>query len=157
MKNTKQIIILLLISLTLVACRYDEGPMISFRTVKSRVAQDFQLVEFTENNINMTQEFADSVGKVWKFLSVIRSQNLITYTSSNLPFYGYYEISTNKKNITIYFLGSYNQGHYVGIPPLKEVDVVTTWEIERLTKEEMWLSCTYYNSDYYLKLKANEN
>ncbi len=152
MKNTKQIFILFFISIVLVSCKYDEGPMISFRTVKSRVAQDFQLVEFTKNNVNMTQEFADSVGEDWSFLKAVKDQNLITYTSSNLPFYGYYEISTNKKKITLYFLGYYNQGHYIGIPPLKE-DVVTTWEIERLTKDDFWLSTTYDNADYYLKLK----
>jgi hypothetical protein len=129
--------------------------------VESRVAQDFDLVEFTKDGVDMTQELADSVGKEWDFLSEEEAynyvNNLMLYpTDSIVPYRGNYYISDNKKNIEMYLWPSsiypYN---YIGIEPFKG-DVRTTWKIERLTKNDMWLSCTYNNADYYLKLEVNE-
>ncbi len=157
MKNKIQIFILLLIIVTVASCRYDEGPMLSFRTVESRVQKDFTLVEFTKDGIDMTQELADSVGKEWSFLTAIKDLNLITLTSSYLPFYGYYEISRDKKNIEINIYSTLNYNiDYIGMDPFEKYNILT-WRIERLTKEDMWLSCTYNNSDYYLKFKTNED
>jgi hypothetical protein len=158
MKNKTQILILLLVIVSLAACRYDEGPMISFRTMESRVAQDFELVEFTKNDDDITQELADSCGELWYFKTSHESggkSNLqlecSTTTSTNI---GQYEILSSKKNINIYIF--YGTISYIGIEPFKK-NVETTWKIERLTKKDFWLSCTYNNADYYLKLKANEN
>ena len=152
MKNKIQVFILLLIIVTFASCRYDEGPMLSFRTVENRVAQKFNLIEFTKNNIDVTQELADSCGESWSFLTSHESggkSNLVLHTTTSTNI-GQYEILSGKKNINIYiFYGTIN---YVGIEPFKK-DVSTTWQIERLTKDEMWLSCTYNNSDYYLKFK----
>ena len=49
----------------------------------------------------------------------------------------------------------YYNYYYIGIEPFKG-DVYTSWKIERLTIEEMWLSCTYNNSDYYIKFEEDE-
>jgi hypothetical protein len=159
MKNTKQIIVLLFISLTFAACRYDEGPMISLRSVETRATNHYILDEFTKNGVDMTQELADSVGKEWQFLTKEEAwgyvNNLMVYpTDSIVPYKANYYISRDNKEIEILFWASsvYPYYYYIGIEPFKG-DVYTTWKIERLTKDEMWLSCTYNNADYYLKLK----
>jgi len=153
MKNKTKIFALLLIVVTLAACnKYEEGPMISLRKVETRVAQDFELVEFTKDGVDMTQELADSVGKEWNFLTAIQDQNLITLTSSYLSYYGSFSITTDKKNIEMYIYSTGNINvDYIGMDPFGKYNILT-WKIERLTKDEMWLSCTYNNSDYYLKL-----
>jgi hypothetical protein len=158
MKKTKQIILLLLISLTLAACRYDEGPIISFRTVDNRVAQKFNLIEFTKDNVDMTQELKDSVGNKWSFLTYQQAgvHNLFVFLPySTVPNPGDYHISSNKKNLEV-VIKPYSSVQYNGIEPFKPY-ITTIWKIERLTMEEMWLSSTYNNADYYLKLVANEN
>jgi hypothetical protein len=158
MKNTKQIIVLLLISLTFAACRYDEGPMISLRSVETRVTNHYILDEFAKNGIDMTQELADSVGKEWQFLTKEEAygkvNNLMVYpTDSIVPYKADYSIRY-KENVDISFKPSsvYTNYYYIGIEPFKG-GIYITWKIERLTKDEMWLSCTYNNADYYLKLK----
>ena len=160
MKNKTKIFALLLIILTLAACRYDEGPMLSFRTVENRVAQDFELVEFTKDGVDMTQELTDSVGKNWSFLTSYQASpldhNLKIYPDTSLPNVGYFDISSNKKNIEIMIYGCIYGYSYVGIEPFKS-NISTIWKIERLTKDEMWLSCTYNDADYYLKLEADED
>ena len=153
----KQCIILLLITLTLAACRYDEGPMLSFRKVEDRVQKHFTLVEFTKDGVDMTQELADSCGAEWWFLTKQEASgkvnNLMVYPPDSIvPYRGDYLISDNKKNIEMKFPAPFNP-YYIGIEPFKG-DVYTIWRIERLTKEDMWLKCSYHNSDYYLKFKA---
>jgi hypothetical protein len=68
---------------------------------------------------------------------------------STVPNPGDYHISSNKKEIEI-VITPYYPSQYNGIEPFK-YNITTIWEIERLTMEEMWLSCTYNNADYYLK------
>jgi hypothetical protein len=60
-----------------------------------------------------------------------------------------------KENIDIWAPSSENpcSNYYTGIEPFKG-DVYITWKIERLKKDEMWLSCTYNNADYYLKFEV---
>jgi hypothetical protein len=151
MKKKIQIFTLLLIIATVAACRFDEGPMISFRSVENRVAKKFNLIEFTKNNVDVTQRLADSVGDTWLFKNFHDTggnDNLVTFP--NTLFFSY-EIAGNK----IYIYTPNNQ-NYDGIEPFIE-HITTTWKIERLTKDDFWLSCTYNNSDYYLKLEEDED
>lgn len=156
MKNTKLLFILISLSLFLASCRYDEGPMISLRSVETRVTNHYILDEFTKNGIDMTQELADSVGKEWQFLTKEEAwgklNNLMVYpTDSIVPYEANYYITRDHESIDIFF-NSYFNPYYIGIVPFK-ADMGDSWSIERLTKDEMWLSCTYNNADYYLKLK----
>ena len=172
MKNTKLIFILLLISIVFAACnKYEEGPMISLRKVETRVAQDFELVEFTKDGVDMTQELADSCGYEWHFLSEGGAygyvNNLMVYPTDSLvpnvpsrgePYMADYYISRDKKEIYIRFWEfyiPYNYYYYTGIEPFIG-EGGASWKIERLTIDEMWLSCTYNNSDYYIKFEEDE-
>lgn len=153
MKNKTQIFILLLIIVTFASCLYDEGPMISFRSVEKRVAQGHNLVEFTKDKVDMTQILVDSCGKQWRFLTYQEAgggNDLILSPLQYTVLVGYYKITNDKKNIIINITAPYGADPYVGIEPFKK-NVESTWKIERLTKDEMWLSCTYNNADYYLK------
>ena len=157
MKNKIQIFTLLLIIVTLAACRFDEGPMLSFRKVEDRVQKHFTLMEFTKDGVDMTQELADSCGKEWQFLTKQEASGklnnlMVCPTDSIFPYQGNYFISDNKKNIKMYITTFSIPAIYIGMEPFKK-DIRTTWRIERLAKDEMWLSCTYNNSDYYLKFK----
>ena len=150
-----QIFILLLIVVTLAACnKYDEGPMISLRKVETRVAQDFELVEFTKNGVDMTQELTDSLGSLWTFLDLRiygTENNLKIYHINTNTYAGSYDVSKNKKDISIVIDGGASIPYNGMIPFEKHTTYI--WEIERLTKGEMWLSCTYNDADYYLKFK----
>jgi len=160
MKNTKQIILLLLISLAFAACRYDEGPMISFRTVENRIAKSFTLVEFTKNGVDITALFSDSVGYYWSFLSKEAQsssafeENLYVYSTAHGPgpasLWAKWSLNEKRNKMTIV-----SSPRYVGMEPFLKNDVCT-WEIKRLTNTDFWLSCEYNNSTYYLKLLENE-
>ena len=162
MKKTKQILILLLISLTFASCRYDEGPMISFRNMNSRVTNHYTLEEFTKNGVDLTQELTDSCGKEWHFLTKEETwgnvYNLLVYPIVfTIPYKATYRISDDKREIEMGFYPSsvYSEPNfYSGIEPFKG-GVYLSWKIERLAKDEMWLSCTYNNADYYIKFKEN--
>jgi hypothetical protein len=156
MKNKKQIILLLLISLTLAACKYDEGPLISFRSVEKRISQGRQVVEFTKDGVDMTQELIDSCGEYWTFHAKNSYHNyeLVVLMSSYPEDYvlgAGWSLNSNNKKIRMEVHHTYD-----GIDPFQD-GVTTNWNIHRLTKDDFWLSTTYYNSNYYLKLVANEN
>ena len=148
--------LILLIILTLAACRYDEGPMLSFRTVENRVAQHFILIEFTEDDSDMTQTLLDSCGQYWNFFdntySVYAQSIVLGYdpTIGMARYFAEWHLQNKNKEIKIIY------NDILGIKPFENYST-TIWKIERLTKQEMWLSCTYNNSDYYLKLEEDED
>ncbi len=160
MKNTKQIFILLLITLTLACGRYDEGPAFSLRSVEKRVANYYALDDFTKDGVDMRQEIADSCGEFWWFLSEKetygKENSLMVYpTDSIVPYKANYVISPDNREIEIGFYPSTDfpyPYYYIGIEPFKG-GVYLSWKIERLTKEEMWLSCSDSIANYYIKFK----
>lgn len=148
--------ILILITLAITACRYDEGPMLSFRSVEKRVAQHFILIEFTEEDSDMTQLLLDSCGQYWNFhddtYTLLSYSLVLGYDPTIGMAHGVAEWSLQNKNKEIQII--YNDE--LGIKPFENYST-TIWKIERLTKQEMWLSTTYNNADYYLKLEADED
>ncbi len=161
MRKKSILFLLITVSLFFFSCRYDEGPMISFRTVENRVAQSFELVEFTKNEQNLTSLLNDSCGDYFRFFG-----SDVTYLESTFIIAGsvhqddidYWEmtggwsLNSNNKHISIN-MGSNNK--YIGLEPFQN-SIYTSWKIHRLTKDEFWLSTNYNNSDYYLKLKKYE-
>jgi hypothetical protein len=156
MKKLSIILTAIFFILFLTACRYDEGPMISFRSVEKRVAQSFLLVEFTKNGVDMTQELTDSCGNYWRFSGSKDPYQPLTFvvegsihiTNNYVPMGGDWKLSNNKKQIEL------NTTHnFEGLGPFQN-NIITTWKIERLTKDEMWLSCTYNNAYYYIKFEV---
>ncbi len=139
--------------LFLTACRYDEGPMISFRSVEKRVAQHFILIGFTKDESNMTQLLLDSCGQYWNFFdntcSVYEQSIVLGYdpTIGMARYFAEWHLQNKKKEIKILY------NDIKGIEPFENYSI-TIWKIERLKKDEMWLSCTYNNADYCLKFKV---
>jgi hypothetical protein len=149
----KKSILLILISLFFFSCRYDEGSMISFRTVENRVSQDFILVEYTKNGVDCKQELIDSLGEFWDFQDYYSggATLLTVYNSNSNTYGGIYEISSNKQKISIIIQGGISIP-YSGSSPFK-INCTNIWEIKRLTKNDMWLKCEVDNIIYFIKFE----
>jgi hypothetical protein len=129
------------------SCRYDDGPVISFRTVYSRlIPADWQIDQFTINGEDMTQLFIDS-----------NNCNMYFATKTNVGFsgqcgyhyYGWY-----------YHLIDFNNKMEFDMPEISSDFVLgpfgkyrkSVWDIHRLTNKELWIEANYEGSDYYIKM-----
>ncbi len=89
MKKLSCILILLAIAFV-PACRYKDGPVISFRSIQKRLEGTWQVVGFTSNGVDSLQNFNDSCGgnmqikfpPDWDFI------NIYFVADDNKPFKG---------------------------------------------------------------------
>lgn len=116
------------IFMLLMAChKYENGPFISFRSVKNRVVGNWKLVEYTVNGESQLDSLVDDQEYWWRFKE---DYTLERDLGGNQPFKGEWEI--NDDNNIIVTLKMYNVD---GGGVYYEKD---TLELTRLTNKEMW-------------------
>lgn len=113
----------------LMAChKYENGPFISFRSVKKRVIGDWKLVEYTVNGVDQYDSLVNGKEHWWKLKE---DYSLIRETAGTQPLNGVWEIdSDNNIVVTMKVPLNLNGEFYF------EKD---TLDLTRLTNKEMWI------------------
>jgi hypothetical protein len=128
------------------SCRYDEGPVISFRTVQSRLTGDWNIKKFSINGEDFTQLLIDSNSCIMRFRTEIVC---FTGDCGALTYQWNYELIDFKNKIEFdmaYILTNFKLG------PFRKFNL-STWVIHRLTTKYLWMETNYNDNDYYLKLE----
>lgn len=112
----------------LMAChKYENGPFISFRSVKNRVIGNWKLVEYSVNGENQLDSLVGDEDYLWEFKE---DYTLIRDRGGNQPVNGVWEISEeNDIIVTLKMVNVDGGGYYY------EKD---TLDLTRLTNKEMW-------------------
>jgi len=157
-------IILILIVITAIAqgCRYEEGPVISLKSVRGRLLGAWKVTEFTCEGVDSLQYYNDSCGCDISFIdhkdSFDERDKLLFYNCHNSNiyntdnFWGRFGLPENKKFISISFI-EYplsNWGVYKHFGPIL---IDSRWEILRLTKDELKISSDVDDRNYMLSFE----
>jgi hypothetical protein len=137
----------IIIILVLTSCRYDDGPVISFRTVYSRLLADkWQIDKFTIDGEDKTQLFIDSNNCYIAFRTKTIAQFL-----GDCGYHQYrwgYKLINGKKQME-FDMAEITSDFILG--PFGKFRK-SLWDIHRLTNKELWIESTYEGSDYYIKM-----
>lgn len=104
------------------SCNYEDGPVISFRTPKTRVVNKWEYHEVTKNGLDVTVQYTNA------YADFKKNGNVIFYFSPDSINYGSWELSDDMKMI------------YIDVTDQNGYD--TWWEDYNITKlkdNEMWI------------------
>ena len=155
-KNLQIVLALgLLILLGFSGCRkYQEGPLLSIRTVKKRLEGNYALTEFTVNGVNRTQELINDPGycpglTIERYNG--RNQKILVFNCdtnyATISFHGSsYSFSKYKRSILLSSLNPYITADYECFKTTNE-----EFDITRLTLEDFWIQINIDGNQYGIK------
>ena len=162
-KMRTKIFLIVLLSLSgflfITSCKkYEEGPLLSFRTVNGRLEGTWEIEKYLVNGIDSTQLYKDSCGCNFMFYHPGTSDLLLNYLNFRTDFntmgnsqssYYTYTFNKNKTQINICFPDYMNNLGPLG----KDTNI---WDpipfaITKLSTRHLWLSTTYDNKLYEYK------
>lgn len=140
----KLLIICTVLIIATVGCRYDEGPKVSFNSVKSRLTGEWFLDEVRVKDVDKTADYKNafvnyklSINKDGKYTLFYRPFNIGDYNEE-----GVWTLSDDKLKVSFVVSKGTNPGEK------------STFAIERLTNKQLWGTRKNSNGDEeYFKLK----
>ncbi len=124
----KKLTLIILLAITFSACRYEEGPKVSFNSVKNRLVGEWAIDAVLINDADKTSDYTNgfvnyklTIQKDGNYTLFYRPFNLIDYTES-----GVWILSDDKLKITF----TQNKGNNPGNK--------ATWDIKRLKNNSLW-------------------
>ena len=143
--------IIVLAAITEGCKKYEDGPLISLRSVKNRLYGDYTLTKYTVNGVDSLSLYNDSLDLI------IHSHPHQDDSNIYFVFSGKNESSTGfvmiciliNKNKILKALGT--SGLPIGTGPFGK-DKKPEWEILRLTNKELNMKTTYNGKEYYVEL-----
>jgi hypothetical protein len=158
----KLILFLIIITAITAGCKkYPDGPLISFRTAKSRLYGTHILKRCTIDGTNSLSLYCDSVSTRFDFYydsnsgvnyCMIRDQLLAGMsgngTSVNSLFWSW-DLENHNKNLKVIS----SQGNN-GFGPFKN-NVLPDWEILKLKADDIIMQTTYNNKQYLIELTGD--
>lgn len=156
----KIIFVLIIISAIFEGCRYKEGPVISFRSVKERLLGTWIVTGYTSDGIDSLQYYQDSCGCEVEFPNPNNDNE-----RWQLGFTHCYYYSDNIGKVVICSYGfSKNRSImniYQPVHPISEFGfksfgpmlVPIDWEILRLTKDDFKISANMNSHNYIVTFK----
>lgn len=152
-----RIVILSLISiLILFGCKkYPEGGRLGGSTgTEDRIAGDYNVISFNVNGYDslsaLTSNPAYCVGLKIKFEKSFEVANKISPSCGTYPSNSW-RATDDRKNIEI--TCSSTAGAVSLSTILRNQNLMLSWKIQKLTKKEFWITTSYDNNEYYLKLE----
>jgi hypothetical protein len=160
-KTTLKYLLLLVFfaSLTVTCKKYEDGPLFSFRSAKSRLIGKWKVEEFLVDGVDSIQQYNDSMGGYIEFL---RNNDPTTkYSGHNSLFWdmqghigGYayadWELKDNNRILEIHIAG-YGQTSQIKVGPLG-FGLTHDWKIKRLTNRHIVLEAQFNNKTYQLSM-----
>jgi hypothetical protein len=153
------LILTLIFSLTLffTGCKkYDEGPLLSFRSAYNRIEGYWSIEKYTVNETDYTQLFIDSLGD-FVFIYVNDPGDGVDRNEISITKTGQYPMATwvfqDNFSVIYFIFDPYNENPILlNLEPFGESQK-STWGIKKLTKNEFKLETNFENNDYKLILK----
>jgi hypothetical protein len=150
MKITSKALLLSFSLILLFSCKkYEEGPLISFRSAKNRIYGNHTLTKYTVDGIDSLQQMANKFGINFRFyFQDYDKADVIDMSSPGIvrPFISTYYLINKKKEFTVKTGSILFTGY--GDYDYKDVDFTIT----KLTMEEMHFKTSYNSRDYYFEL-----
>ena len=138
------------------ACKYEDGPVISFRSKTKRLCHEWKVDNLKIDGIDSTQRYKDSCNcnieiEYYKKPSERASQNILLWKCIRTPGvccpYGEWSLKHNKKTFDVNITSC---GGFIGFGPIREGE--GSWNILKLTNENFWFEATYKGKEYEFKL-----
>ena len=156
--KTKQIYYILMLILLFAACKYEDGPLISFRSKVNRLLGIWQVENVKVDGVDSTQRYNDSCGCTLKFVSddnyigidIVILDNCKNYYGGGNDFRGDWLFENKNKILTVWFDKFYY--YYEGYGPIGW-GKHSNWEILKLTNKRFWFKTNFNNKEYIFKLK----
>jgi hypothetical protein len=141
-------------------CRYEEGPVISFRSVKKRLLGTWTVTGYTSDGIDSLQSYKDSCGCEVEFpnpnTDAERWQLGFTHCYSYFDSIGFVVIChysfSNNKNIMSIDKPVHPISEF-GFKSFGPMLVPIDWEILRLTNDDFKISANTNNHNYIVTFK----
>jgi len=156
----KKIILFLLILAGIVeGCRYDDGPLISFHSVKGRLEGTWQIIGFTSDGVDSLQYYNDSCGCKMQ-IRFLSDENNIYFKDCTSNKYknsgggGHFYFVDNKKKMNV-FLGGSSQP-LTGLGPIARFGgrgINCVWKILKLKRDELKISTDFNGRNYLISFK----
>ncbi len=165
-KSITNIFALALILLTVLGCgRYEDGPCISFRSVKSRLEGQYIVTFFEKNGQDVLPEWKENFDWKISFSNDRESDEYNFYANGkykiDTSFYylnqhGRYELPLGKEQISFNLEIPYSSVSVItpeyGFYPFIQNETIVV-DISRLTKDDLWISHRSGNDFYEIHLK----
>lgn len=165
MKKLKQIALIFIgiAFITNSSCKkYPDGPLISLHSKEHRIAGNENktwVVDYYSINGYDSTSYIQSrpyYGKYWFYSKVHGETNhsfgLVTDNGITCGTDGHWKLTNNKKNLNI----QQSIGGCISLPQFNTTPYIAsdvTWEIRRLTEDDLWLKTTFSGKEYFMKLK----
>ena len=151
--NSVAAVLLLMLPLTLISCKYKDGPAISFRSADVRVIGNYKAEVFTIDGTDAISQWNDSVCNVQFSLyhetdPVERRWVSVRHDDAYLT--GAY--SLKEKNTILYLYQLQESTGYAGYGPFR-AGKDSSWDLLKLRKDEMWMQTEFEGHIYYVELK----
>jgi len=147
----KIILILIILASVMDGCRYDDGPLISFRSVEKRIEGTWKVIGFTSDSVDSLQYYNDSCGSAMRIYNVYdNTYDYINFDSGIKKFGGEFTFADNKKIMNVWFA--------VPIPPFKGIGPLgggksSDWKILKLEMKELKISTDFNGRNYIISFK----
>ena len=148
------ILILLVIAGIIEGCKkYEDGPLVSFRSAENRIFGKHTLIKYTVDGIDSLSLYNDSLGLSFNFnYDEVSKENICSIDGKRKDGkYGSlswnWKLANNNKILQqIYSIGS------IGTGPFGKLKNNIEWEILRLTNKELKMKTNYNNKEYLIEL-----
>ncbi|MGD9493108.1 MAG: hypothetical protein AB7V36_07110 [Bacteroidales bacterium] len=178
--SIRNIFVLSIILVFVVACRYEDGPLISLNAIENRITGTWHIDEFIKNDIDITTYWVNDYN--WKFYfgcpdgcsngvtmgfgitMTFVPDSLIPDSATSFYNEATYRFEDNFREVVIYFnyrasFSSFGNSEIVcegcGMPPFLSSKQIY-FQIMKLTEKNLWLNTVDENGDHYiLKFKPN--
>jgi hypothetical protein len=158
MKKLKQIALLFtgIALVTISSCKkYPDGPLLSLHSKEKRIAgsdyKTWDVVYYSINGLDSTSylQAQPYYGKFGFYSKNAKDPNY--FYTSGCGTSGKWKLTNNKKDLYIYQRQRCTSVPQFNMTPYFADEV--TWEIRRLTDDDLWLKTTYNSKEYLMKLK----
>jgi hypothetical protein len=132
------------------SCRYKDGPVISFHSVKKRILGTWDIESLFVNGVDLTQDVRNqSCYSPLVFTEVQDRGDILLHDHiASCPFQGSWVLLNHKRILSLSIIyssgfnpvGAYGNGHH-------------EWTIFKLTQKKMWLEVDDSSGDNVLKLR----
>jgi hypothetical protein len=154
----KGIVNALILLIIFQSCRYDEGPAISFLTVKKRIEGQYHVSKLNIDGKDCTKNYQDSCNG--DFIFEFDNNIILMYNCKSISNYhlrqGHYQLQNNAKHIITIFPNKQEPVDSIsGYGPLNK-GITADWEVRKLTNTEMIIETTFQNQLYRVEFKEFE-
>ena len=135
--------------------KYPEGGRLGGSTgTDERIAGDYTIISFNVNGYDSLSALTSNPGyctnlKI-KFEKSFEVANAIVPSCGTCPLNSW-RATDDRKNIEITCSSTVGASSLSTI--LRNQNLMLSWEIQKLTKKEFWITTSYNNNEYYLKLE----